>query len=439
MNHKLFLAFSCTIATLGGLMFGIDIGIISGAIPYIQPYFGWDELELGWGVSSILVGCVVGSAMSGYFSERYGRKNSLLVIALFFAISCVGMALAHTSIVFIMYRLIGGLALGAVSVISPIYVAEITPPKVRGKFVSLYQLSIVFGILVAYLINYGLHDVDNNWRWMFGVGVFPSIIFFIGVFFIPESPRWLIRKGYKEKAKSVLKSLEGDFSQIEFDNISISANKGNSSKLSELFGSKYRKLLWVGFFLAMFVQMCGINTVVDYAPKILLSTGIEIKSALLQTSLIGLINFSFTFVSILLIDKVGRRPLYIIGSLGMGITLLALAISFFFSMSGWITLICIFLFIASFSSCIGPVFWTLISEIFPNKIRSIGVAFGSFIQWIFNFIVILFFPFVFDALEGGVTFLILAIMSFLQLMFTIKYVKETAGRSLEELENLYAN
>lgn len=440
MNKNfLYLYFICLIATMGGLMFGFDIAIISGAVPFIQPYFGWNELQLGWGVSSLLVGAIIGAFVSGVLTDKYGRKKLLIIVALFFAVSCAVTAIAESSALFITARLFGGLAVGAASVLSPMYVAEVAPANRRGMLVAVYQLAIVLGILCSYSINYWLHDVDGNWRWMFATGIFPSVLFFTGLFFIPESPRWLYKAGLEEESLKVLTRIGGEsLAKGEISEIADSL-KGSSASVSigELFKSSSRKVMLVGFFLAIFVQISGINTIVDYAPKILLAAGVEIKNALLQTSLIGIINFLFTFVAILFIDKVGRRLLYLIGSMGMAVTLVMLSISFYLKMDGIFTLTCIMLFIAFFSSCIGPVFWTLVSEIFPNRIRGKAVAFASFTQWVFNFLVVLLFPHFLASLGGAATFLFLALMSLLQWLFTYLYVPETKGKSLEEIEKLW--
>jgi len=327
------------IATMGGLMFGFDIAIISGAVPFIQAYFGWTELELGWGVSSLLMGAIFGAFGSGILTDLFGRKKVLIFVALFFALSCAMTAISTSPLMFVLSRIFGGLAVGAASVLSPMYVAEVAPARNRGMLVAIYQLAIVFGI--------------------------------------------------------------------------------------------------VGFFLAVLVQVSGINTVIDYAPKILLAAGVEIKNALLQTSILGLINFVFTFVAILFIDKVGRRKLYLMGSMGMAVMLVLLAISFFIEMEGIFTLVCIMLFLAFFSSCIGPVFWTLVSEIYPNRIRGKALAFASLTQWIFNFLAVLLFPHFLASAGGAATFLFLALMSFTQWLFTFLYVPETKGKSLEEIEHLW--
>lgn len=436
-TNSSYLSFICLIATMGGLMFGFDISIISGAVPFIQPYFGWNELQLGWGVSSLLVGAIVGAFASGAFTDKYGRKKILIIVALFFALSCAATALAKTSVGFIFARLFGGLAVGAASVLSPMYVAEVAPAKNRGRLVAFYQLTIVLGILISYTINYWLHDVDNNWRWMFATGIVPSVLFFTGLFFIPESPRWLYKAGRKEESLRVLTRIGGaDLANVEIEEIAETFKENQTSvKLTELFKPSSRKVMIVGFFLAVLVQVSGVNTVVDYAPKILMSVGVEIKNALLQTSLIGLINALFTFITILFIDRVGRRKLYLIGSMGMTITMVLLAISFYLKMNSIFTLICILLFIAFFAACIGPVFWTLVSEIFPNRIRGKALAFASFTQWVFNFLVVLLFPHFLKTLGGATTFLFLALMSALQWLFTYLNVPETKGKSLEEIEH----
>ena len=439
MYKNTYLYFISMVATMGGLMFGFDIAIISGAVPFIQSYFHWNELQLGWGVSSLLVGAILGAFGSGIITDRYGRKKVLIIVALFFAVSCGATALAPTSFLFVLARLSGGLAVGAASVLSPMYVAEVSPADKRGMLVAIYQLTITLGIIISYTINYWLHDASDNWRWMFATGVIPSVLFFAGLFFIPESPRWLYKAGFSDKALTVLTRIGGkELAQLEIREIAESIRQTTTkASISELFKPSYRRVVLTGLFLAVFVQVSGINTVIDYAPKILLSAGIDIKNALLQTSLIGIINFLFTFVAILLIDRVGRRKLYLAGSSGMVVTLITLALSFYFDFGPVVTLISIMLFIASFSSCIGPVFWTLASEIFPNRIRGAGVAFVSFTQWIFNFLVVLLFPYFLKMAGGGSTFVFLAVMAFLQWLFTYLYVPETRGKSLEEIEHLW--
>jgi sugar porter (SP) family MFS transporter len=434
-----YLIFISLVATLGGLMFGFDVGIISGAVPFIQPYFGWNELQLGWGVSSILAGCIIGALGVGTLTEKYGRKSLLITVALFFAVSCSGMALAPNQIVFIAFRVLGGFAVGAVSVLSPMYVAEVAPPNIRGTLVTAYQLAITLGILVSYVVNFALHEADNNWRWMFATGLFPSLVFFTGLVFVPESPRWLVKAGFRDKARTVLERVGGrEFADHEIPDIerSLSGASGPSG-LRILFRPRFRKVITLGLLLSVLVQVTGINTVVDYAPKILMTAGLEIRNALLQTSLIGLVNFVFTFFAIWLIDRLGRRTFYLIGSSGMALTLLLIAAAFHYEMNPLFTTVCIMGFIAFFASCIGPAFWTLVAEMFPNRIRGQAVALASFTQWVFNFLVVLLFPSVLEALGGVITFLFLAAMSVIQLLIAGLYLRETKGKSLEEIEDLW--
>jgi sugar porter (SP) family MFS transporter len=274
---------------------------------------------------------------------------------------------------------------------------------------------------------------------MFATGLLPSVVFFVGLIFIPESPRWLVKAGFREKARVVLERIGGaGFAGSEISEIEKSLkDAGKGSVLRALFAPRYRKVLILGLLLSVFVQITGINTVVDYAPKILLAAGLEIRNALLQTSLIGLVNFSFTFFAVWLIDRLGRRTFYIIGSSGMAVTLLMLAGAFHFEMNPIFTTICIMLFIAFFASCIGPAYWTLVAEMFPNRIRGQAVALASFTQWVFNFLVVLLFPYVLGALGGSITFLFLSVMSLIQLMIAWFFIKETKGKTLEEIEGLW--
>jgi sugar porter (SP) family MFS transporter len=318
------------------------------------------------------------------------------------------------------------------------YVAEVAPRQIRGTLITIYQLAITMGILVSYLVNFALHDLENNWRWMFATGLFPSVLFFTGLLFIPESPRWLVKAGYGAKAAAVLERIGGaDFASRERAEIERTLTGAGRYSIRELFAPRYRKVIFLGLLLSIFVQITGINTVVDYAPKILMAAGLEIRSALLQTSLIGLVNFVFTFFAIWMIDRLGRRTFYRIGSSGMFITLILLSASFYFEWAPLFTTLCIMLFIAFFASCIGPAFWTLVAEMFPNRIRGQAVALASFTQWVFNFLVVLLFPYVLDALGGAVTFLFLSAMCFIQLLVATLFLRETKGKSLEEIEELW--
>ncbi len=427
------------IASFGGLLFGFDIAIISGTVPFIKDYFQLNELQLGWGVSSLLIGCVFGAAFAGKLADIYGRRKMLIVTSLFFALSCFATGVAHNFVFFFIMRMIGGLAVGAASMLSPMYISEISPGKFRGRMVVLYQMSIVVGILISYIINYLLHDIGpNNWRWMFASGTIPSVLFFIALFFVPKSPRWLYSKGFHDESYKILVSVGGtENANYEIAEIKESL-KQTSIRLKELFKPGLKHIIFVGIVLAVFVQMTGINTVIDYAPKILNDVGLQVGDALFYTIGIGLVNFIFTWVAVFLIDKTGRRKLYLIGSAGMAVSMVFLAIGFAIpSIDGIVILILMFLFLSFFTSCIGPVFWTLVSEIFPNRARGVGMSVTVLTNWIFNWLVVFLFPWMFHTFGGTIVFGFLAVMGLILLLFTIKYVPETKGKTLEEIELMW--
>jgi SP family arabinose:H+ symporter-like MFS transporter len=436
MKKNIYLIFICTVAMIGGLMFGFDIAIISGANTSLQSYFDLNELELGWGTGSLVLGAMFGALGSGGLTDRFGRRKVLIYVALLFALSCMGSALSHTFVTFVVSRIVGGLSVGAASVLSPMYVAEVAPKKVRGMLVSIYQLTIVIGILISYLINYGLYGLENDWRWMFATGVVPSVLFFIGLFFIPESPRWLYLKGHKEESRAIVTRLVGASNadwEIQEIEKTLQVHEGEAS-LKDLFSPSVRRAAFVGLLIAFLVQLDGMNAVVNYAPKIFQKAGFEIKNALLNTSFIGFVNFIFTFVAIVVIDKVGRKTLYLIGSLGMCVALVCLAATYFLHLEGILTMIFVLAFVAFFAACIGPVFWTLVAEIFPNRIRGKAVALASSAQWSVYFLVALLFPRFLELVGGGFAFLFFAVMDFSQFLIVRHYLPETRGKSLEEIE-----
>ncbi len=441
VNLRLLLMISI-IASMGGLMFGFDIAIISGTIEFIQPYFELNDIQLGWGVSSLIVGCIIGLAImfAGKFADRYGRRNMLIITALFFAVSCAATGLAENFVFFFIVRMFGGLAVGAASMLSPMYISEIAPSKYRGRMVVLYQMSIVVGILISYMVNYLLHDIgENNWRWMFASGTVPSVLFFGLLFLVPRSPRWLYLKGYADEAYNTLVKVGGlENANYEMAEIKESL-KRKSAKFGELFKPGLRKVMFIGIVLAVFVQMTGINTIIDYAPRILSMVGMEIADALFYTAVvIGVGNFIFTWVAVFLIDRAGRKLLYLIGSAGMAISMLFLSIAFSVEgMDGIIVLLLMILFLMFFSSCIGPVFWTLVSEIFPNRARGAAMSIAIFTNWVFNWLVVFLFPWMMSEMGGALTFGFLSLMGVILLLFTIKFVPETKGKTLEEIEMIW--
>jgi SP family arabinose:H+ symporter-like MFS transporter len=428
------------VAALGGLLFGFDIAIITGAGPFLTETFGLNSIQEGWAYSSLLFGCILGAAVAGRMTDKWGRKRILIGVALAFALTSVWSALAPNLTLLVMARIAGGLAVGAASIVTPMYISEISPAKYRGSLVSMYQLFIVTGILISYMINYMLHDIgENNWRWMFATGVIPSVLFLVLLFFVSETPRFLYLKGRKQEAMTVLERIGGKtLAQSEMEEIRKSIN-GSSVSFRMLFDPSLRKVLWVGFGLAVFVQLSGINTIIDYAPKIFASAGWKLDAGLFATFGLGLVNFVSTWVSILIIDRFGRRPLYIIGSAGMTLALLGLTIAGVVNhFSGLTVLLLIVTFVIFFSSCVGPVFWTYMSEIFPNRIRGTAMSVPVFTQWVFNALIVLVFPSMLRHLSTAITFGILTAFALGQLLFTMKHMKETKGKSLEEIEKLWS-
>lgn len=440
MNRSMFLIFACSVGVFGGVMFGFDIAIISGAIPFIQKYFSWDELQLGLGVSSLLVGCIIGSFSAGHLTYKFGRKRILIITAILFAISSIGTGLASNEMIFILNRLLGGLSVGAISVLSPMYVAEVAPAKLRGRMTSLYQLCIMLGILLSYSINFVLKDFENNWRLMFLSGVVPAAAFLIGLIFIPESPRWLITRGCKDDASVIINALYSEREAKSLtDELARSSNhpqNKNNNKV-KLFNNDFRGSVILGLFLAISVQLIGCNAALDYAPKIMMSAGFSINSSLYFNIFMGCVNLLATILAVVLIDRVGRRPLYLFGSVVMGVSLICLGLSFHHFMPPMATLLFLFAYIAAFSACIGPVFWTLASEMFPNLIRSKAVALISFTQWIFNFLVVYLFPWALSYFGSSITFYFFAFICFIQFIVCLRALPETKGKSLEEIEEVW--
>jgi MFS transporter, SP family, arabinose:H+ symporter len=435
-----FLILITIVATLGGLLFGFDEAVISGVTPFIQPYFKLNDIGLGWTVSSLLIGCIIGVILSGKPGDLFGRRKMLLVAALLFVISAIGSALSTHLALFISFRLFGGIAVGAASMLSPMYISEIAPAEKRGSLVSLNQLAIVTGDLVAYFSNYILSSTgEQNWRWMLAVMAVPALIFFLSLIFVPESPRWLVQKGRKEESFNILKRINGAksaASELKAIEDSIATEEPTSYK--EVFSRKMRYILWVGILLAIFQQVTGINAIMYYAPMIFKNLGSGTASALIQTAILGGVLFLFTLVAIRWIDRWGRKPLMIWGTVGMAVSLTMVAIAYFMNkLEGYFILFFFLIYMASFAASIGPVTWVMVSEIFPNKIRSEAMSIAVVALWLSNFVVMLTFPVILNRLGGGVAFLIFDVMCVLLLLFVIFRLPETKGKSLEELEKIF--
>jgi len=435
-NHLRYVLFLALTAATGGLLFGFDVAIISGAGPFLVRQFGLDDLSLGLAFSSLLFGCAIGAAVAGRITDRFGRRRVLLVVALLFALTSAATGLAWSFHAFLGARFLGGLAVGAVSLVSPLYVSEISPPAWRGRLGALYQMSIVTGILASYCINYLLRDAGaDNWRWMFLTGVLPSVLFLVLLWLAPETPRWLVMAGRRDEAGAILRR-SSDAAQASATLAAIGESlAGPRPGLRELWQPRLRPALFVGFWLAILIHVSGINTVIDYAPAIFQSAGWQLDAALLSTFVVGLTNFTFTAVSFWTIDRYGRRPLYIVGSLGMGLSLLALTVAVVLGrFHGPLVLALILAYLVFFCSCIGPVFWTLLPEIYPNDIRGTAMIVPVLTQWVANALVVLFFPVALHRLGQGPTFGFLALMSLAQGLFMWRFVPETRGRTLEQIE-----
>lgn len=470
MNKKGNLAYVSAltlVATLGGLLFGYDTAVISGTVSSLENFFivpfGLPEAaansRLGFVVSSALIGCIIGGLSGGIVSLKLGRKKGLILAALLFLISAIGSSMPemlirpvgdgdHTFIyIFVVYRIIGGIGVGMASMLSPMYIAEIAPANIRGKLVSWNQFAIIFGMLVVYFVNYYIATQgDDNWlnqigwRYMFASETIPATLFLVLLFFVPETPRYLVLQSNHEKALRVLQKVNGNEAAAKIlDDIKSTLS---SSKPGKLF-SYGILVVFVGVALSVFQQFVGINVVLYYAPEIFKNMGSGTDTALLQTIIVGAINLSFTVVAILSVDKFGRKPLQITGALGMAFFMFALGFAFFFQRMGLGALIFMLGYVACFAMSWGPVTWVLLSEIFPNQIRGRAMAVAVAAQWISNYLVSWTFPmmdkssFLIDKFHNGFAYWIYGIMGLLAAWFMWKVVPETKNKTLEEMENLW--
>lgn len=423
------------IASLAGFLFGFDTVVISGADKKLQVLWNSSDAFHGTVVMGMaLWGTVLGAIFGGIPTNKMGRKKTLLWIGILFLFSAIGSAFANNPFVFAAFRFIGGLGVGASTIAAPAYISEIAPAKDRGKLVAFYQFNIVLGILMAFLSNYLLNDVgENSWRWMMGVQAIPSVIYLLLMILIPESPRWLLSKFKNDEARRVLQLMgqEADYIKIkeELDIDNKDASKANDT----IFLKKYRTPLVLAFLMAFFNQLSGINAFLYYSSRIFQEAGLGESTALLSSIGIGVVNLIFTLLGVFLIDKLGRKVLMYIGSVGYIISLSLVAMAFFFHWEGIAVPVFLFLFIAAHAIGQGAVIWVFISEIFPNHLRASGQSFGSTTHWVLAAIIPSLIPYLFSTVGPGVVFLFFAVMMVFQLLFVAFMMPETKGISLEEL------
>lgn len=428
----------CT-AALGGLLFGFDVAIITGAGPFLTHYFALNDISLGWAFSSLLFGCVLGSFAAGRLTDRLGRKRMLVWVAVLFALTSVATALAPSFTLFICARFLGGIAVGGVSLLSPMYVSEVSPPAIRGRMGTLYQMSIITGILISYCINYLLRNTGPaNWRWMFLTGAAPSLLFLVLISLAPETPRFLVRIGKMREAFQLLERIENEETAKKEIAAITEALRESHSTWRNFMRPGVRRALAASACLAFLIHFSGINTIIDYAPSIFLSAGFKIDAALVSTFIVGVNNAVFTTAAFWVIDRYGRKPLYITGSLGMMLALVGLLVAVLAGhFHGIVVLSLVLLYLAFFASCVGPVFWTLVPEIFPSDVRGAAMTVPVLLQWVANALVVLLFPYAFHIIGKSVTFGFLALISLIQAVFTWRFVPETKNTPLEEIEKYW--
>ncbi|GAC1683524.1 MAG: sugar porter family MFS transporter [Gemmatimonadaceae bacterium] len=437
MRSRSPVVFSALVAALGGLLFGFDTAVISGTTEALQRVFSLDDFRLGFAVASALIGTIVGAFTAGKPAELFGRRPVLFVLAVLYFVSAAGSATAHSLALFVAFRFVGGLAVGGASVVSPLYIAEIAPARLRGRLVALNQLNVVTGILLAFLSNFLIAQSvggDSAWRYMLGVQVLPAALFFLLLFFIPESPRWLVKKQRLSEARVVLETIEEGDVDRALDEIVGSVTVEVGHREATLFQRRYARPIFLAWTVAMLNQLSGINALMYYAPRIFRSAGAAAGDALLQSVAIGGTNLLFTALALFIIDRFGRRPLLLVGGVGAAISLSLTAVGFYRGdPTSHLVLAGLLGFIAFHAVGQGAVIWVFISEIFPNTVREKGQALGSFTHWFMAAVVSWAFPVVAQA-SGGMAFAFFAGMMLLQALFAWRVMPETKGLSLEELQ-----
>lgn len=442
------------VSAMGGLLFGYDWVVIGGAKPFYERFFDITQSASlqGWVMSSALIGCLFGAMLSGLLSDKFGRKKPLILAAVLFTLSAIGTGAVNNLNPFIFYRLIGGLGIGLASAISPMYIAEISPSDIRGRLVSVNQLTIVIGILAAQIVNYLIADKvpdsapdelirlswngQTGWRFMFWAETIPALAFFTLAFFIPESPRYLIKSGNTHLAKKTLSRIGGDnYANVEEKNIhSTISTESTNIDWKDLFSKKLRPVMIIGIVLAAFQQWCGINVIFNYAEEIFTSAGYTVGDMLFNIVITGVVNLVFTLLAMQTVDKLGRRKLMLIGSLSLAIIYGILGTCYFLQVQGIMVLLLVVLAIAAYAMTLAPITWVILSEIFPNRVRGAAMAVATTVLWIACFALTYSFPILNKTLNASGTFWLYALICASGFIFVYKKVMETKGKSLEEIE-----
>lgn len=456
-NHnQLYIYFICLVSAMGGLLFGYDWVVIGGAKPFYEAYFGIvaNESMQALTMSIALLGCLLGATMAGILADKYGRRKLLVCSALIFFISSWATGVSTSITTFILARLTGGMAIGLAADLSPMYIAEVAPAHIRGRLVTFNQLTIVIGILGAQIVNMLIAEPvaadtttaeilnswngQSGWRWMFWAVCVPSGIFFLLSMLIPESPRWLAGSGRHEQARKILTSIGGpEYATAELDRYCMSADQkeGEQGSLSFLFSPKMRNVLTIGVVVAMFQQWSGTNVIFNYAQEIFQAAGYGISDVLMNIVVTGIANLVFTCVAIFTVDRLGRKTLMLMGSLGLAGIYALLGISYFLEIKGAIMILFVVLAIGFYAMSLGPITWVLLSEIFPNRVRGAAMAVSTAALWIASFLLTYTFPFLNSGLGTGGTFILYAVICSAGFLFVLHRIPETKGKSLEELEN----
>ncbi len=445
----------CLISAMGGLLFGYDWVVIGGAKPFYEPFFGisGNPVMQGWAMSCALIGCLAGAALSGWLSDRFGRKNLLILAALIFIFASLGTGAASSFMLFVIFRISGGIGIGLASTLSPMYIAEVTPGRIRGAFVSINQLTIVIGILLAQIINWRIArpvppestvtDIlaswngQTGWRWMFYACAFPAGLFFLLMWFVPESPRWLLgRGGGRNKARRILSRIGGDnFADAEIAAIERSFDGDTRQPVRKILMEKgVVRLLVLGIVLAVFQQWCGINVIFNYAQEVFANAGYSVSETLFNIVVTGSVNLAFTFIGMFTVDRLGRKSLMLFGAGGLALIYGIMGLMYYLKLQGLPLLIMVVTAIACYAMTLAPVTWVLLSEIFPNRIRGFAMSVGTFALWTACFILTYTFPLLNKSFGASGTFWLYGLICVMGFWFILKKLPETKGKSLEEIE-----